>query len=78
MGKLYKAEKLNIKTRAELLASINTNYWKDLRPDTGELPLGYGDRPIDVRPGFSPRSDLIDHLESFDSLLSICILLSKS
>lgn len=43
MGKLYKVEKLDIKTRAELLASINTNYWKDLRPDTGELPLGYGD-----------------------------------
>jgi len=43
MGKLYKVEKLNIKTRAELLASINTNYWKDFRPDTGELPLGYGD-----------------------------------
>ncbi|HJZ77012.1 MAG TPA: radical SAM protein [Vicinamibacterales bacterium] len=36
--RLYKGRPLAIKTRAELLASINRNYWKYLRDDTGDLP----------------------------------------
>jgi radical SAM superfamily enzyme YgiQ (UPF0313 family) len=36
--RLYKGRPLPIKTRAELLASINRNYWKFLREDTGDTP----------------------------------------
>lgn len=38
MGKLYTGKPLEIKTRAELLASIKPNYWKHLRKDTGDVP----------------------------------------
>ena len=37
-GKLYKGRPINIKTRAELLASIKPTYWKYLRDDTGDVP----------------------------------------
>ncbi|HLV02833.1 MAG TPA: radical SAM protein [Acidobacteriota bacterium] len=37
-GKLYGGKPLQIKTRAELLASIRPNYWKYLREDCGDLP----------------------------------------
>ena len=40
MGKLYKGRPINVKTRAELLASIKPNYWKYLREDAGDLPPG--------------------------------------
>src|SRR5262252_22019 len=36
--RLYKGRPLKIQTRAELLASINRNYWKFLREDAGDLP----------------------------------------
>ena len=36
--RLYKGRPLPIKTRADLLASINRNYWKFLREDTGDTP----------------------------------------
>jgi hypothetical protein len=36
--RLYKGRPLQIKSRAELLASINRNYWKFLREDTGDTP----------------------------------------
>ena len=37
-GKLYKGRPINIKTRADLLASIKPTYWKHLRDDTGDVP----------------------------------------
>ena len=37
-GRLYKGRPINVKTRAELLASIKPNYWKYLREDTGDVP----------------------------------------
>jgi radical SAM superfamily enzyme YgiQ (UPF0313 family) len=40
MGKLYKGKPIEIKTRAELLASIKPSYWKHLREDAGDLPPG--------------------------------------
>ncbi len=39
-GKLYKGRPIEVKTRAELLASIKPNYWQYLRADTGDLPPG--------------------------------------
>ncbi|MGH9339153.1 MAG: hypothetical protein ACRD1R_06105 [Acidobacteriota bacterium] len=38
MGKLYTGTPLNIKTRAELLASIRPSHWQFLREDAGDLP----------------------------------------
>ena len=38
MGKLYPGKPLEIKTRAELLASIRPNQWQYLKEDTGDLP----------------------------------------
>ena len=38
MGKLYEGQPLEIKTRAELLASIRPGYWKYLREDAGDVP----------------------------------------
>jgi hypothetical protein len=37
-GKLYQPKRLEVKTRAELLASIRPGYWKYLRADCGDLP----------------------------------------
>ena len=37
-GRLYKGRPINIKTRAELLASIKPGYWKYLREDAGDVP----------------------------------------
>ncbi len=45
MGKLYKGRPINVKTRAELLASIKPNYWKYLREDAGDLPPGAQTHP---------------------------------
>ena len=39
-GKLYKGRPIEVKTRAELLASIKPSYWQYLRPDAGDLPPG--------------------------------------
>ena len=38
MGKLYGGRPLKVKTRAELLASINPAYWQFLREDNGDIP----------------------------------------
>ena len=38
MGKLYEGRPLRLKTRAELLASIDPRYWQYLRGDTGDVP----------------------------------------
>jgi hypothetical protein len=38
MGKIYWGKPLKIKTRKELLETIRPNFWKHLRPDTGEIP----------------------------------------
>ncbi len=38
MGKLYPGKPVNIKSRAELLASIKPGYWQYLREDAGDLP----------------------------------------
>ena len=52
MGKLYKGRPINIKTRAELLASTKPTYWKYLREDTGDVPrsadpaASTGERPL--------------------------------
>jgi hypothetical protein len=43
--RLYKGRPLQIKSRAELLASINRNYWKFLREDTGDTPRPSPDTP---------------------------------
>ncbi|MBI2822768.1 MAG: hypothetical protein HYX74_11150, partial [Acidobacteria bacterium] len=38
MGRLYRGKPIQVKTRAELLASIKPNYWKYLRQDCGDIP----------------------------------------
>ena len=42
-GKLYKGRPLQVKTRAELLASIRPNHRRYLREDNGDLPAGADD-----------------------------------
>jgi hypothetical protein len=37
-GKLHDGRPLQLKTRAQLLASINPHYWQFLREDTGDMP----------------------------------------
>ncbi|MDP6579241.1 MAG: radical SAM protein [Vicinamibacterales bacterium] len=37
-GRLYRGRPMEVKTRAELLASVKPAYWKYLREDTGDLP----------------------------------------
>jgi hypothetical protein len=37
-GKLYQPKRVQLKTRAELLASIRPGHWKHLRADCGDLP----------------------------------------
>ena len=39
LGKIYPGQPLEIKTRAELLASIKPVYWQHLRSDCGDLPM---------------------------------------
>ena len=38
MGKIYMGKQLEIKSRKELLATIRPQFWKYLRPDTGDMP----------------------------------------
>jgi radical SAM superfamily enzyme YgiQ (UPF0313 family) len=38
MGKIYTGKQLDIKSRRELLATIRPQFWKYLRPDTGDMP----------------------------------------
>jgi radical SAM superfamily enzyme YgiQ (UPF0313 family) len=38
MGKIYVGKQLEIKSRRELLATIRPQFWKHLRPDTGDMP----------------------------------------
>ncbi|MBP1610108.1 MAG: Radical domain protein [Acidobacteria bacterium] len=38
LGKIYKGKQLNIKSREELLHTIRPQFWKYLRPDTGNIP----------------------------------------
>ena len=38
MGKIYMGKQLDIKSRRELLATIRPQFWKYLRPDTGDMP----------------------------------------
>jgi tRNA A37 methylthiotransferase MiaB len=38
MGKIYVGKQLEIKSRKELLATIRPQFWKYLRPDTGDVP----------------------------------------
>ena len=38
MGKLHEGRPLQVKTRAELLASIKPHYWQFLREDNGDIP----------------------------------------
>ena len=38
MGKIYMGKPLEIKSRKELLATIRPQFWKHLRPDTGDMP----------------------------------------
>jgi radical SAM superfamily enzyme YgiQ (UPF0313 family) len=38
MGKIYMGKQLEIKSRRELLATIRPQFWKHLRPDTGDMP----------------------------------------
>ncbi len=42
MGKIYMGKPLRIKTRKELLATINPKLWRHLRADTGDLPGAIG------------------------------------
>jgi hypothetical protein len=37
-GKIYMGKPLEIKSRRELLATIRPQFWKYLRPDTGDMP----------------------------------------
>jgi hypothetical protein len=45
MGKIYLGQPLKTKTRKELLAAVRPNYWRFLRPDTGDMPDGWTDAP---------------------------------
>ncbi len=38
MGKIYAANRLKIKSRKELLATIRPRFWKHLRADAGDMP----------------------------------------
>ncbi len=38
MGNLYRGRPFNVKTRAELLASVRPTYWRFFRTDNGDLP----------------------------------------
>jgi hypothetical protein len=38
MAKIYPGRPIRIKGRRQLLASINLQFWKHLRLDTGDLP----------------------------------------
>ena len=39
LGKIYPGRPLEIKTRAQLLASLRPAFWQYLRPDCGDLPM---------------------------------------
>ena len=45
-GKLHRGRPLQVKSRAELLASIRSNFWEYLRQDTGDTPR----RPTSANP----------------------------
>jgi hypothetical protein len=38
MGKIYPGKRLRIKSRKELLELVSPHLWKNLRPDTGDMP----------------------------------------
>ena len=46
MGKIYRGQPLQTKSRKELLAAIRPNYWQYLREDCGDLPEGYKPRAM--------------------------------
>jgi hypothetical protein len=52
LGRLHRRRPLQLKTRAELLRSINPRYWPFLRADNGDLPTLDSGRPValDERP----------------------------
>jgi radical SAM superfamily enzyme YgiQ (UPF0313 family) len=41
LGKIYRGQPLQVKSRKELLATIKRPHWKHLRPDNGDLPDGW-------------------------------------
>ncbi|HSR66715.1 MAG TPA: radical SAM protein [Acidobacteriota bacterium] len=41
MGKIYVGKPLETLNRKELLSTLRKNYWKYLRPDTGDMPDGW-------------------------------------
>ncbi len=41
MGKIYVGKPLKVKSRKELLATIQPQHWKYLRADNGDLPDGF-------------------------------------
>ncbi len=41
LGKIYRGQPLEVKSRKELLATIKRPHWKYLRPDNGDLPDGW-------------------------------------
>ena len=45
MGKIYRGQRLPVKSRKELLATIKQPHWKFLRPDNGDLPDGWSASP---------------------------------
>jgi radical SAM superfamily enzyme YgiQ (UPF0313 family) len=46
LGRIYPGKPLITKNRKELLSSIRSNYWKHLRPDTGDIPDTFHRTPI--------------------------------
>ena len=41
MGKIHVGRPMKTLNRKELLETIRPNYWKFLRPDTGDMPDGW-------------------------------------
>ena len=41
MGKIYSGKPVQVKTRAELIASLKPKDWQYLRADNGDMPFGY-------------------------------------
>jgi radical SAM superfamily enzyme YgiQ (UPF0313 family) len=54
-GNLHRGRPLRIKTRAELLRSIPSHYWRHLRSDTGDVPVEPAESSPTVAQRAAPR-----------------------
>lgn len=65
-GKLYGGRPLELKTRADLLATIRPHYWKFLRADTGDLPVEAAVARVPPR-SREERKEPVEHFARFAS-----------